>query len=991
MQKPSKNSKEFNELYSVLNKPQKKAVDAIEGPVMVIAGPGTGKTTILTLRIANILRRTDTAPENILALTFTESGAYAMRRKLLEIIGPAAYRISIHTFHGFAENVIQEYPDRFPRIIGSAVITEAEQIKMIENIIQSRQIKFLRPYGDPAYYVKPVLNEIHILKRENVSPDDLKKSIKGGISEERRGARKLSAIEIEKLKNRDEKNLELAFVYGRYEDELKRQKYYDFDDMLLELIRAMEGDSSFKLMLQEDHHYILADEHQDANAAQNRILELLSDFHDSPDLFIVGDDKQAIYRFQGASLENFLYFSEKYKGAEIIELEHNYRSHQGILDASHCVIENNPAIPGRIRSKLISLQVGAKPILTYEFATHDDELEYIASLIGTLIKKGEKPEEIAVLYRENREAQDISDALRAHGIMHRIESDHDILGDVDSVKIIMLVRAINDPSNSEFLGQALLLPEMKCDPADVAELCSLASREKKPLYSTIKGSRSKSIKGAYEDIVRWSREAQTMAFPEFLQKLIQETDILASIAAAPNSLERLASIETLFGRVIKAAQSKKSFFIKDFIEYVDIVSEHGILAKRAYVEHASGVRLMTAHRAKGLEFDHVFIVNSIDGVWGNRSRRNLFTIPVIEHARDTGRVEDERRLFYVAMTRARESVSISYARSNGEKETMPSQFISEIDKELMIFDKPVIADHGASFEKRLKTPHGTPSLSILDPEYIRSKFLSQPLSVTHLNNYLLCPWRYFFVNLIRIPQAPSKHQMYGTAVHAALRAFFEAYKDERDLSKKQLIDLFRFNLDKQPFSVDDRLESFQKGKEALEGYFKAYNGLWNRHLLTEYPIKGVETEFTGADGKSIRIQLTGKLDKVDIMDGDNVIVTDWKTAKPKSRNDIEGKTRTGSGDYKRQLVFYKMLLDGAGKFKMRYGEIDFIAPNEAGRYKKERFEIGDAETEDLRKIIEKAAHEVLSLSFIDSKCDDKECQYCRLGGLLISEKRVDQS
>ncbi|MFA6295193.1 MAG: ATP-dependent DNA helicase [Candidatus Paceibacterota bacterium] len=1068
MSKQPLNTFEFNKLYNVLNAPQKKAVDAIEGPVMVIAGPGTGKTTILTLRIANILRKTDTAPENILSLTFTESGAYAMRRKLLEIIGPAAYRINIHTFHGFAESIIQEYPDYFPRIIGSAIITEAEQIKIIEKIIQSRKIKVLRPYGDPSYYVKPVLNELHILKRENISPDTLKKSIKQDIQNMELEARKVSIgmavgkvknksnfskgksdknsdSVLEKLKNRNEKNLELAFVYEQYEAELKSQKYYDFDDMLLEIVRVMEKDETFKLMLQENYHYILADEHQDANATQNRILELLSDFHDSPNLFIVGDDKQAIYRFQGASLENFLYFSEKYKNAEIVELEHNYRSHQGILDASHCVIENNPNIPGRVRTKLLSLQIGTKPTFIYEFSTHNDELEYIASLTEQLVKKGEKPEEIAILYRENREAHDISNALRAHGVMHRIESDHNILSDVDSVKIIILARAINDPSNSEFLGQALLLSEMKCDPADVAEVCNLASREKKSLHLMIKelcfrgqnliGDKKnsasnfknfksegdfknvklavnlndvksfinlKEIKIAYEKIVKWSNEAQSLPFPEFLQKLIQETNILASIASAPNSLERLTSLEVFFNRIIKAAQSKKTFFIHDFIEYVSIVSDHGILTKRTYTEYSSGVRLMTAHRAKGLEFNHVFIINSIDGIWGNRTKRNLFTIPIIEHARDIGRIEDERRLFYVAMTRARESVNISYARSNGEKETMPGQFISEINPKLILLEKPIIADKFGLFEKRLKTPHGTPSLSILNPEYIRSKFLSQPLSVTHLNNYLACPWQYFFVNLIRIPQAPNKHQMYGTAIHTALRSFFEAYKDERDFTKKQLIDLFRFNLEKQPLSVDDRLESFEKGKEALEGYFEAYNGLWNRHLLTEYPVKGVEMainikpsisglELVGIGEESLKIQLTGKLDKIDFIDDVNVIVTDWKTAKPKSRNEIEGKTRTADGNYKRQLVFYKLLLDGAKKFVMKYGEIDFIAPNDTGKYKKERFEINDKEVEELRKVIEKTATEILSLTFINSTCDDKECQYCKLGKLLISENNINKS
>ncbi len=974
---------EFNKLYEVLNPAQKKAVDSIDGPVMVIAGPGTGKTTILTLRIANILKETDTAPDSILALTFTESGAYAMRRKLVEIIGSAAYKVNIQTFHGFAESIIQKYPDYFPRIIGSKIITDAEQIKIMEKLIDSKSIKILRPYGDPRYYVRPVLSEIQVLKRENVSPAELKASVERDQAELEESGN-ITAAELEKLTKRNEKNLELAFLYEKYEEQLAEEKFYDFDDMLLELIRAMEENDLFKLILQETYQYILADEHQDANASQNRILELLSDFDESPNLFIVGDDKQAIYRFQGASLDNFLFFSRKYKQAKVIDLEHNYRSHQGILDASHSLIMNNPGMPGRERQKLISLQIGTKPIFVDEFPTLSDELDYIATLIERLVKKGEKSEEVAVLYRENKEAERISAALTAHGVIHRIESDHNILNDINSAKIIILCRAINDPSNSEYLGQALLLPELKNDPAAVSGACVLANRQVVPLAQIIKKDRS--LKDSYGRVVKWSGESQTMPFPDFLQKLIQETNILASIIAAPDSLEQMSSLEAFFEKIVKAAQSKNTFYIKDFIEYIGIVSAHGLATKRSYVDHVGGVRLMTAHKSKGQEFNHVFMVNVIDGLWGNRTERNRFNVPIIEHTRVSGRIEDERRLFYVAMTRARESVNISYGRSNGEKETIASQFIAEIDPSLIAFDKPVIADQTELFAKKMKSPEIQPTLSLIKPEFVREKFLSQPFSVTHLNNYLKCPWYYFFVNLIRIPQSKSKHQMYGTAIHETLDTFFNAYKEERDLSKKQLLELFKHNLGKEPLSVADLADSWEKGKKALEGYFTAYSGLWGRALLTEYSIRGHSQEFKYqiSNIKYQNLELTGKIDKLEFINEQEVIVIDYKTAKPKSRNEIEGKTKNADGNYKRQLVFYKLLLNLDKKYTMKYGEIDFIEPNERGIYKKERFEIDGLEVAQLVLQIEKVATEIIELKFLNSTCDDKDCEYCKLGKILKS-------
>ncbi|MCX6718870.1 MAG: ATP-dependent helicase, partial [Candidatus Taylorbacteria bacterium] len=717
--KKKQDSSAFDSSYKSLNAKQKEAVDTIEGPVVVIAGPGTGKTTILTLRIANILRLTDTAPENILAMTFTESGAHAMRRKLTEIIGPAAYKVNIHTFHGFAAHVIEQYPDYFPGIIGSTIITELEKVKIIEEILKSDKVKLLRPYGDQAYYIGPILREIQILKRENVSPkqlmddqnlvmgsllgmesagvNELKSSSKGSKSSNAKskavgigsrsstikqeavsshqtingkGSDNLKKTDIDRLKKQTEKNLELAFVYDSYEKKLAKKKYYDFEDMLLRLIQAMEEDKNFKLMLQESYHYILADEHQDANASQNRILELLADFHDSPNLFIVGDDKQAIYRFQGASLDNFLYFSKKYRDAVVIDLEHNYRSHQGILDASHSLISKNPTIPGYERKKLLSLQMGSMPILITECSTVNDELELVARAIERLLSKNILGHEIAVLYRDNKHAKPLSDVLRSHGIAHKIESDNDLLRELDVAKIIMLCKAMHDPSDNEALASALFLKELRCDPVEVAALCNLASRERKPLFESIMRSVGSDIKVAYQRIINWSQESRIIPFANFLQRLIQEMWILSSIVADPDSLERLNTLQAFFDHIASAAQSKRSFYLDDFIEYIDLAREHGLNGKPDHSERVGGVRLMTAHRAKGLEFSHVFIIHVVDGIWGNRSARNLFTIPLIEHARNTGRIEDERRLLYVAMTRARDSVHVTYSRNNGEKDLL---------------------------------------------------------------------------------------------------------------------------------------------------------------------------------------------------------------------------------------------------------------------------------------------------------------------------------
>ena len=296
----------FRESYERLNAGQKRAVDTIEGPVVVMAGPGTGKTQVLTLRIANILRTTDIPPDAILALTYTNSGVAAMRERLRLFIGNDAYRVNIHTFHGYASSVIDSHPDAFPRIIGATSADDVDRHDIVRTAIAKVGAESLRPPGNPEYYIQPILKLIGTLKNDRVGVEEYSEymtTLKDeGVHD--------SEDEVSTKTLRSGAFLD---VFRMYESLMRERSLYDFSDMLVELTHALETNQDLKLELSESAQYILADEHQDANRSQNKILELLSDFHDNPNLFIVGDDKQAIYRFQGASLENFLYFKNKYQ------------------------------------------------------------------------------------------------------------------------------------------------------------------------------------------------------------------------------------------------------------------------------------------------------------------------------------------------------------------------------------------------------------------------------------------------------------------------------------------------------------------------------------------------------------------------------------------------------------------------------------------------------------------------------------------------------
>jgi DNA helicase-2/ATP-dependent DNA helicase PcrA len=961
----------FLELYNKLNKAQKQAVDTIEGPVMVIAGPGTGKTSILTLRIANIIKKTDTSPENILALTFTDSGAYAMRKKLVSIIGTAGYKVNINTFHGFCNEIIKQYPERFPRIIGSTAITDIDQISIMEKIIESSELKMLKPYGDVFYYVKPALSEIKSLKREALSVDDFRKSIEkqerdfDGNDEKIhiKGAHKGKMKgEFLKLKEQIEKNKELLKLYEQYEKSLLKEKYYDFEDMIVEVVKTLKSDEDLLLIIQETYQYILADEHQDANNSQNAILELLSNFHKNPNLFIVGDEKQAIYRFQGASLENFFKFKNLYPEAKLINLEDNYRSTQSILDASHSLIENNT---NSNSYKRIALQAkaekGKEPVHIFECSSVSDELDFVVEDIKSKISSGIDANEIAILYRDNKDAFPMTKMLEKTDIPFRVESDNDILKDENIRKILLILESIHDLSNDEKLSKVLFIDFFKLNAIDIYKLFEQVRKEKAKLIDA--------TFFAFPDITNklstWASASHNKTFLELFEIVIRESGYLEFVLSSADSLDRMGTLEAFFGELKKLIGSKGEYYLTDFIDHLNRVREHGILTKIGKdLNIKSGVRLMTAHKSKGLEFDVVYIINSYDGHWSNKTKRKLFRTTV---SGSDNTIDDERRLFYVAITRARKYVAITYAKEgNDGKEQLPTQFISEI-----------LDDHKKFEEVKSNKKQSTifsESITHLNHEiknkkYLQDLFLEQGLAVTALNNYLKCPWEYFFINLIRLPRAQSKHQMYGTAIHETLRTFFDKYKVEQDMSEEDLLTLFEFNLRRTLLSPADLADTIVKGKDALKAYYDQYKGLWSRNLITEYSIRGVHFNVGKFD-----LVLKGQLDKVEFYNENEVNVVDYKTGKKKSTN---------KDNYQRQLVFYKLLLelDEKKKYIMKSGELDFIESK-----KKERFDITENDVLELKKLITEKANEIFSLAFWDKKCDDKSCEYCELSKSLVSEE-----
>mgnify|MGYP001577390747 CR=1 FL=1 len=992
----------YQELYKRLNKAQKQAVDTVEGPVMVIAGPGTGKTQILTLRIANILRETDTDPRSILSLTFTESGVVSMRKRLAEIIGDTAYLVNINTFHGFCNDIIKNYPEEFPRIIGSENINEVEQIRILEKLIEELPLKYLRPFGDKFYYARAILADINQLKREGVSAMEFGEIVRkrektfpkiNGLRHEKGPYAGKIKGEFKELEKQIAKNKELARIYIAYQKELAEKRLYDYSDMIMETLSALKKSDDLLPIIQERFHYFLIDEHQDTNNAQNKIIELLASFYPNPNVFIVGDEKQAIFRFQGASIENFAYFKKLYPSAMAVTLLENYRSTQHILDSAHEVALAMECAGEKLKSQTL----GGEKIKLCRFTEENSEFFWIAENISEKIKNETAPQDIAILYRDNKDAFPIAKVLEKIGVPYVIESDQDILDDQEIKKLLALLKAVYLFGSQEAFIEAVHADFLGIHPLDVYKITSRAGERKSKIsvFDIISSEKELSelniqfpekITGFYKHILLWTKTDKNKSLLSTFGEIIRDSGYINHILALPNPLSAIEKTNAIFNEVKVIVENNHSAKLKDFFEYLETLRTHKIYIKKNIGGLSENrVRLMTAHRSKGQEFEHVYIISAYDGHWGNRRKSNILPLfPEVFSLFETANwayneISDERRLFYVALTRAKKEVVISYARENESgKERLASIFIQEIRPEL------IEIVNTESFEKKLAVnltlqfaPSKIERASDAELKLIHELFVKNGLSVTHLNNYLKCPWKYFYINLLRIPQAQTKSQMYGTAIHQALKDFFDAMKKDKNPNKDFLLESFLNHIKRQALSDEELIEASKRGENALGGYYDQNSPSWNANVLAELSVDGVSL--------SLEIVLNGKIDKLEFLgNGDDVVVTDYKTSKPKSRGEIEGTTKSSNGDIKRQLVFYKLLLDKfeLGKYRMKLGAIDFIEPDDKGRYHSEKFEIEDGETGELRELILKISDEILNAKFWDKKCDEKDCEFCALRKLI---------
>jgi len=1026
----------FQEEYQQLNEQQRLAVDTTEGPVMVIAGPGTGKTQILAARIGKILLDMDVFPGNILCLTYTDAGAIAVRRRLLSFIGPDAYKVHIHTFHSFCNEIIQENLSLFEKT-SLDPISELERIQLFKKLIDRfpKNHPLKRYRGDVYFEMNNLQNLFSTMKREGWSPvfihgkiDQYLESLPGReeyIAKRATAAFKKGEVRTDKIgeeKERMERLRAAVDEFDRYQELMRVSNRYDFDDMINWVIRAFEENKTLLSGYQERYQYVLVDEYQDTSGIQNRLVALLINYWDQPNVFVVGDDDQSIYRFQGANVENMLDFAHQYqKDLLTVVLTNNYRSTQPILDVSRTLIERNRErlvrqIPGLSKHLLAShprtSQLRYPPRLL-EYLSPRQEMTGITLQVERLLAGGTPPGRIAIIYKENKYGEELARFLQLKNIPVYSKRSLDLFTVPLVQQIILLLRYLAAEHDAPYGGDEMLFEILHFHFFGIApmEIARLSVEVADKQFSDQRTSIRRLL---YEKAMRPARDLFDAGLPEELRKaslslekligdapnstlqtlfenVIRDTGILASIIRSPDRIWLMQVLTALFDFIKEETRRNPEIDLEQMIQVIELMKTNGIPLPLLRVSGSDkAVNLLTAHGSKGLEFEYVFFAGVNSATWekkrkpggGYKYPDNLFSGGTGANGgpgADGGSAEEElRRLFYVALTRVEQHLFLSYSRFRDDgKELEPSVFIAEILQDHQLpFEKVTIpAEEQAAFDALPFADAIAPEIQADENEFIGRMLDKFVMNVTALNNYLKCPLEFYYRNLLRIPSPKNEATEFGSAVHFALQRLFEkmkAHPSERFPGMEEVLEDFQWYMrrHREVFTREAFDRRMEYGLEVLANYYDKYLLQWNKIVAVERNIRNVIVR---------GVPLKGKLDKLEFH-GKEVNVVDYKTGdvdKAKDKLSPPGEKDPNGGDYWRQAVFYKLLVDGYEQkdWKVVSTEFDFVEPDKKKEYRKVKIMIGPEDATTVTQQIVQTWQKIQNREFYTG-CGKPDCHWC---------------
>lgn len=1034
---------QFKKVYDGLNEQQKAAVDSIEGPVMVIAGPGTGKTQILGARIGKLRLDTDTLPENILCLTYTDAGVVAMRKRLLSFIGPDAYKVNICTFHAFCNDVIQDNLSLFEKTALDP-ISDLERISFLKELIDSfpKNHPLKRYRGDVYFEINNLQQLFSNMKREGWTPLYINNCIDAYINDlpnreeyiykRNQGSFKKGDLKENKLLEEKEKMEKLRAAvneFTRFQEMMRNRNRYDFDDMINWVIDVFNTHKNVLARYQEQYQYILVDEFQDTSGTQNMLVKLLISYWDEPNIFVVGDDDQSIYRFQGANVENMQEFAEQFsKSLYTVVLTNNYRSTQPILDISKTLIERNKErlvnkIDG-LSKELIAANASINQIKTLplirEYENPRQEMIHITLEVEELISKGVQPGHICVIYRENKPNEELATYFQQKQIPVYSKRDANILHEQLAKQLLNLLRYLAAEQHIAFSGDGMLfeilhyswfgIPSIEIAKlsAEVAERkfgtnkISLRQLIAEKLQGPLPDLFSKEIPGlqrAQAAIEKLITDVPNTTVQQLFENCIRETGLLAYIMNSQDKHWLLKLLTGLFDFIKKETHRNPRLTLEQLVNIFDLMEKEGlVLPLKRVAGTDQAVNLLTAHGSKGLEYEYVFLAGSNSSNWEKKRKPGGgYSMPDTIFASQPASNEEEelRRLFYVAITRAAKQLCISYTRTNNDgKDIEPSMFIAEIREEHELpyskisLDNTTLSDFAIlSMSKELM-----PEIAQTEAAFINELLDKFVMNVTALNNYLKCPLQFYFNNLVRVPSGKSEATEFGSAVHHALQMLFQKMQksDNRFPGKTEFLADFKWYMERhsENFTREQFARRMEQGEEVLQQYYDRYINEWETVVAIETNIRNVTVK---------GIPLKGKLDKLEF-NGKQVNVVDYKTGDAekgiKKMNPPSDKDPLG-GDYWRQAVFYKILVDNypSKNWEAISAEFDFIEPDKKKGYLKEKRIITPQDIATVTAQIEMVWEKIQQRDFYTGcgKADCKWCSFVKTNELAIAMHEPDEA
>src|ERR1700743_876188 len=890
----------------------------------------------------------------------------------------------------------------------------------------------LKRFTGEVYYDVPRLRELFsTMKKEDWNKDTISAAIndyltdihlREGFFYKRANATKGIKVgdphhdKIEKARDAMAKLLGAVSEYENFDKKMKDRSRYDYDDMIMWVLKAFRENEEMLRRYQERYQYILVDEFQDTSGSQNELLKFLLNYWDTPNVFVVGDDDQSIFKFQGANMKNILDFAADYSNAlKIVVLRHNYRSNQHILNISKALIGNNnerltqqlrldknlEAAHPRFNERAIEPSIR-------EYENPDQELVHVAEQIKHLTENGTEPGEIAVIYRNHNQVEELVSYMDAQKIAVNIKRKIDILTLPFGEKIINILRYLAMELDSPYSGDELLFEIMHYDffgipPIEIAKASIAVNKEnyktannnepKTSLRRYISELRSPAQPGLFDAVQNQEmkylithiddllKASVSVTLQQLFQSIISKMGVLRYVMLQPDKGWYMQVLTNFFDFLKNESRKNPDIKIADLITTIELMKKNNIrLALNQVIYSDNGVNFLTAHGSKGLEFEHVFLIGCDKKTWGSKGRNYGFSYPdtLTQASADEGvQMEESRRLFYVAITRAKQCLTISYsAKDKNGKDQESSQFVGEIlaSTHLQVEYPKVSADAMTDFYLTQLSEDDKPKVELIDSNFINQLLQNYTLSVTHLSNYLDCPLRFYFQCLIRVPSGKSPAATFGSAVHDALRKAFRNLKDNEDefMPVESFMRDFSMYMyrNRDSFTKDDFKRRLAYGEKILPAFYELNTLTWNKIALVELPIKNIEVE---------GVPIKGNLDKVEF-NGKQVTLVDYKTGNLKYAKEkfIRPNDNTpNGGDYWRQAVFYKLLVehDRTKDWHVVDTVFDFVEPVNDGEYHKEHILISQEDIETVTGQIKTVYQKIMAHEF-NTGCGRKDCEWC---------------